>query len=575
MESSKRTTDTATSASVIRVWPGVLIVTLQLTGLFLVPIFFKAVSMVAALASVIGTLAILIWWVFLSRTSWLERFIALPLLLVPMWIASYFIHPSVQSGMMGSMFFIYGTPIFCAVLVLWAVLCRHMVPLHRWLGLFALACCGGLLCVAVKTGGFNSDLKHDFAWRWSSSDEQAFLAEAAQPLAEQVELEALSATDWPSFRGAKQDGKVYGSRIDKDWQNNPPRELWRQKIGPGWSSFSVLGDVFFTMEQRGEEEMVTCYKLNTGELVWQHSDQARFWESNGGAGPRGTPTIHNQRLYSLGATGILNALSAADGSVIWTRNAAQDTEIEVPEWGFSSSPLISGDVVVVAVESKLAGYALASGEMLWQSEDGGYSYASPQRLVVDGIEQVTLMARSGLVSLNPADGSQLWQHAWDGRTRIVQPVQLEGGDLVMSKGERTGIKRIAIGHQDGNWQVDEVWESIKMKPYFSGFVAHKGYLYGIDGGRLACVKAADSERQWKGGRFGSGQLVCLADQDLLILISERGELSLVEAKPDDFVELAKLPALEGKTWNYPVLSGDTLLLRNAQEMVAYQLAQVE
>jgi outer membrane protein assembly factor BamB len=144
-------------------------------------------------------------------------------------------------------------------------------------------------------------------------------------------------------------------------------------VGPGWSSFAVRGDRFYTQEQRGPDEVVACYKLVTGEPVWAHRDTARFWESNGGPGPRGTPTLSNGRVYTFGATGILNVLNEHDGSVVWSRNAASDTGMEIPQWGFASSPLVISDLVVVATAGQLVAYDLATGAKRWTGPRRGVS----------------------------------------------------------------------------------------------------------------------------------------------------------------------------------------------------------
>jgi outer membrane protein assembly factor BamB len=134
-----------------------------------------------------------------------------------------------------------------------------------------------------------------------------------------------------------------------------------------------------------------------------------------------------------------------------------------------------------------------------------------------------------------------------------------------------GIRRVSVKKSDEGWKVEERWTSRGLKPYFNDFVVHKGHAFGFDGSILACINLEDGTRAWKGGRYGNGQLVLLPDQDLLLVMSEDGELALVNATPDKFTELAKIPALDGKTWNHPVLIGTLLLARNGQEMAAFRL----
>jgi outer membrane protein assembly factor BamB len=331
----------------------------------------------------------------------------------------------------------------------------------------------------------------------------------------------------------------------------------------------------YTQEQRGDDELVSCYDLTTGNPVWRHKDAARFWESNAGAGPRATPTLSGGRVYAFGATGILNALDARDGSVVWSRNAALDTKRKVPGWGFASSPLVVGDVVIVAAASTLAAYDVVNGSPRWFGPADGSGYSSPHLWTTDGVAQILLLNGEGAISLAPADGSLLWKHAWRGDS-IVQPAFTEDGDVLIGSGSgiagEVGIRRIAITHDPGGWIVKERWTSTGLKPYFNDFVVHEGHAYGFDGSLLACIDLEDGKRRWKGGRYGHGQLILIPDQDLLLVLSEEGELALVSAIPDKFAELARVPAVAGKTWNHPVLHRDILLVRNGEEMVAFRMA---
>ena len=180
-----------------------------------------------------------------------------------------------------------------------------------------------------------------------------------------------------------------------DWSASPPVEMWRRPIGPGWSSFAVHGDLLYTQEQRGDDEIVACYRVSTGEPVWRHRDPVRFWESNGGAGPRATPTLSNGRVYAFGATGILNALDARTGAVVWSRNVATDTGAAVPDWGFASSPLVIDDIVIVAASGSSDRATTSRPASRAGSRHGSCgSYSSPHLATIDGVAQILLLSGS-------------------------------------------------------------------------------------------------------------------------------------------------------------------------------------
>ena len=557
----------------LRLWPGLVIVALQWLVRFVVPIAVPEAMVFGVFGGLFGGLAIVVWWAFFSRAPRSQRWGAVVLMIVALVATSRLLHESIATAMMGMMFAIYAIPILSLAFVVWAVASRRLSDRPRGVAMAAtiLLACG--VWTLLRTGGFTGEGRNDFAWRWAETPEERLLVQTDdEPLAPPSAAAAKTPADWPGFRGPGRDGIIPGVRIETDWSALPPVELWRRPVGPAWSSLAVHGGLLYTQEQRGDDEVVACYDATTGEPVWRHRDPARFWEANAGAGPRATPTLSNGRVYTFGATGILNALDAGDGTVVWSRNAAADTEAEIPGWGFASSPLVVDDVVIVAVEGALAAYDLATGQPRWLGPDGGQGYSSPHLLTIDGIAQILLLSGAGAASLAPANGALLWEHPWPGGARIVQPALTADGDILISRGEKTGMRRIAVAHGPGGWTIEERWTSVRLKPYFSDFVVHQGHAFGFDGSILACIDIEDGKRKWKGGRYGSGQLVLLAGQDLLLVLSEQGELALVAAAPDQFTELARFPAIEGKTWNHPVLVGDVLLVRNGHEMAAFRLS---
>src|SRR5688572_16952676 len=384
----------------LRLWPGVFAVTLQWLLMYGMPLVFPQFGGSAIIAGLAAALIVLLWWLFFSRALWVERLTAIALMILAVIAIGPLLDPSIANGMMGFMPYVYSMPLLCVALVIWAATTRNLSTRGRTASLasaFLLAC--GTLTL-VRTDGLTGDADSDFEWRWSATAEEKLLAhggeepavpslptvaetpvvsETQKPLVEKFEMsppEKLPPSkpdgarverrlEWPGFRGSNRDGVVRDVRIRTDWSQNPPVELWRQPIGPGWSSFAVAGDRLYTQEQRGDVEAVSAYELKTGKVVWRHRDSARFWESNAGPGPRATPTLDGDRVYTLGATGILNALNARDGSVVWSRNAVTDTGKKIPDWGIASSPLVVDDLVIVATAGWLAAYDAATGKPRW------------------------------------------------------------------------------------------------------------------------------------------------------------------------------------------------------------------
>jgi outer membrane protein assembly factor BamB len=541
----------ATGGRPLRLWPGLLLAALQALGFFVVPRVLPEQAAYGWIGAAVAGLGILVWWAFFSRVPHKERWGLLLLVVVAFFLTSRVLHPSIAGAGQGMLFYIFATLLVTFVLPIAVSLSRRRAV---WIATVLIAVGGWAL---LRTEGVRGGAGSQLRWRWSPTPEERLLAQVGKEPAIPTPANgsvAETAPEWPGFRGPNRDDVVRGVRIESDWASAPPTELWRRPVGPGWGSFAVHGDRIYTQEQRGESELVSCYSRSTGKPVWEHRDAARFYESNGGAGPRGTPTLANGRVYSLGATGILNALDEATGAVVWSRNTVTDVGAQVPYWGICSSPLVVGDVVIVAVSGRLAAYDTATGEPRWQgpAKFGG-SYSSPQLVTLDGVPQVVLLSGKGATSVAPDDGKLL-----------ITACDMSGG---------VGTRRLKVAQGGNGWTVEERWTTRGLKPYFNDFVVHRGHAYGFDGSILACIDLNDGQRKWKGGRYGNGQLVLLPDSDLLLVLSEDGEIALVSATPDQFKEIARLPALDGKTWNHPVVTGDTLLVRNGQEMAAFRLRE--
>jgi outer membrane protein assembly factor BamB len=609
----------------LRVWPGVMLAVATVAAFVAGPVLLADAELpVGLIALLLGAAGILLWWLCFSRVPWAERVGAVGLAVVLALVVRPLTHLSIAGAGQGAFVYILAAPLLMLGLVAWAVIAVRLDTTARRVALplvLALACAP---LVLIRTAGVTSTALIGFAfhWRWSPTPEEILLATAeAEPLVPAppgatgpvpappaptvaspepavvpddegrtpvpVPAETSAATaprdmeapltdgpaEWPGFRGPDRNGVVANLRIGTDWAIAPPAEMWSRPIGPGWSSFAVHGDLLYTQEQRGGEEIVACYRVSTGQPVWRHADGVRFYESNGGAGPRATPALHGDQVFAHGATGILNALDARTGRLVWTRNVAADTNRRVPDWGFASSPLVVDDVVIVAAAGTLVAYDLADGQPRWQGPSYGGSYSSPHRVTIEGVEQVVLLGGPGAISVAPDDGRVNWEHRWEPGP-IVQPAVTADGDLIVNALTSTGgsgTRRLHVSRGAGGWTVDERWTSNGLKPYFNDLVIHDGHAYGFDNNILSSIDLATGQRNWKGGRYGNGQMVLLPEQHLLLVLSEDGELALVSATPDKYTEFARVPALDGKTWNHPAIVGDVLLIRNGEQMKAFRL----
>jgi outer membrane protein assembly factor BamB len=317
--------------------------------------------------------------------------------------------------------------------------------------------------------------------------------------------------------------------------------------------------------------------MQSGQELWAFGYEGRFEEVVSGAGPRATPTFHGGRIYAVGATGTLHCLNAANGKFIW-KAAIIPPEVKAPEWGYASSPVIVGSAVVVSPGrpsgSAVVAFHRESGQRLWGVGAGEHSYTSPQLTRLGGMEQVLALTSAGLTSIDPATGATLWFHEWPANqiARCVQPY-VEQDSVLISTYFGVGSRMIQVNRTENEWSTNVRWESKDLKPYFNDLVVQDGYAYGFDGNIFCCVELASGKRAWKGGRYGSGQVLLLKQQKQLLVLSEQGEVILLEASPAELRERGRFPAIAGKTWNHPVVAHGKLFVRNADEMACFDVAR--
>jgi outer membrane protein assembly factor BamB len=443
---------------------------------------------------------------------------------------------------------------------------------RRRILLMTMVLCAAFFCFTRITG-VDGTMAPLIAWRWSGPPELGATTNANAKTA--ALPSSLEPEDWPAFRGARRDNRNMVSRFGVEWETAPPKELWRRPVGLGWSSFAVVGEYLFTQEQRGAEEAVVCYEAATGNEVWSNLIPERFDEVMG-SGPRATPAFDKGKLYTQGATGILQCIDAATGATLWKRDLKEDAAMGVPKWGFSSSPLVTGELVVVYAgagdgKSVLA-YKKDSGEPAWTAGNGRNGYSSPHWAEVALAPQILQISNYGIEAFEPTTGKLLWEDKWDikNNPRVAQPYVVDFYTLIAGTGQGKGARLLKVVKEGEVFVPKILWTSDDFRPYFNDYVFHDGYLYGFDGNRFVCVDALNGFLRWKGERWG-GQLLALNEIDMLLVLTEEGEVILVSAYPSHIEIKGRVKALDSKTWNHPVVSRGKLYVRNDREAVCYEL----
>ena len=450
---------------------------------------------------------------------------------------------------------------------------------------------GGLVGVIVlffacfRFSQFSGNMMPLFEWRWTKHNLPTATGNDAT-----LNGNSLTKLSFPQFLGPSRNCKVPGSDLATDWTTQSPEKLWRQPIGPAWSGFAIADGRAVTQEQRAENEAVVCYDLQTGSVLWQHTDNGHYNTAIAGEGPRATPTIHDAKVYTLGASGILNCLELATGKPVWQRSIVIDAGLNLnesidqigisanrnksKEWGYSSSPLIVNNLVTVSAGGdngkSLVSYDRVTGKQAWSGGGSRAGYSSPCIVELHGDLQILIFNQDGLAAHSPINGSIVWEFDWHvPYPHVSVPLTLPDNKVLLSLGYGKGSKMLQINFNEGKFSAVELWKSNRMKAKFTNLIFHNDHIFGLDDGMFACIDIERGRRKWKEGRYGHGQILLRGNH--ILVMAENGDVILLEANAEQHVELTRFTALDGKTWNPPALAGEYLLVRNHREAACYKL----
>ncbi len=386
-----------------------------------------------------------------------------------------------------------------------------------------------------------------------------------------------AAADWPQFRGPGRDGVARGETLAPAWPQEGPPVLWRRPLGAGYSGIAAARGRVYTMAAEGETEDVLCLDAATGGTLWRTPVGARF-VNDLGDGPRSTPTLDGDALYAVSTDLVLVALAVADGAVRWRRDLAAAFGARPLRFGYSASPLVDGDLLIVDVGGDqgrgVVAFDKGTGEVRWSGLDRSAAHSSPLVLELGGQRQYVFHrpiaeGQVGLVALAPG-GAELWRHPVPSDT-LVMPLFVPPDRFFFSSGTALdGGTLVRVRASEGAFAVEEVWKNHRMRNHFSNSVLVRDHLYGFDNATLRCLDAASGEIRWAMRGFGKGSLIAAGDR--LLVLGDKGNLALVAADPEAYRELGRFQAMAGRSWTAPTLADGRLYLRDQDELVSLDVS---
>jgi hypothetical protein len=379
------------------------------------------------------------------------------------------------------------------------------------------------------------------------------------------------AADWPQWRGPNRDGISPETGLLNSWPKGGPPLLWKTNgLGEGYAGAAVSGGRLYIQGQQGDEEFVVALDSNTGKQLWRAQTGRQFRESRG-YGPRGTPSVDGDRLYTLAADGMLVCLETATGKRIWGFNIVDRFHGQVLHWGISESPLVDGDRVIATPGG--AGAAVVAldkmnGKVLWTSQSDQAGYSSPVAFDVAGSRKVVVFTGEAAIGLDLNSGRLLWRYERvANRTADIATPIVHDGQVFLSSDYGTGCALLKVSAGGAS----EVYFNREMRNHYSTSVLVGDYLYGFSSSILTAMKFQTGEVAWRDRSVGKGSLI-YADRHLYCL-GEEGVVGLVEATPAGYRETSRFEIPKGgfPTWSPPVIADGKLYLREQDNLYCYNI----
>lgn len=381
--------------------------------------------------------------------------------------------------------------------------------------------------------------------------------------------------DWPQWLGPNRTGISSETGLLTTWAKDGPAVVWEKELGEGFSGISVAEGRVYTMFSAGEDEFAVCLDEETGEEIWRFRTGAKYYERQGGNGPRSQPTVDGDRVFVLSAEGWLYALNAKDGKKLWLVDLYDGLGSRVPKFGFSTSPLVEGDLLLLEVGTRQGTFIAlnkTNGAVKWASQNDIVSYSSPIAVDIAGIRQVVFVSGEAAVGLSPTDGSIFWRFPWytSYDLNVATPILVPPDRIFISSGYDHGAALLQISRAGDGLSVKKVWESRGMKNHFGTSLLISDYIYGFDNAILKCIEAKTGKEQWKRRGYGKGTLIYADGQ--LIVLSDKGKLALADASPTEFREKARAQVLSGKCWTPPTLANGKIFVRDMHRIVCMDVS---